>query len=249
MAVFSLPAWARPWVVRLLGEECTGEIVEKLNYQNVVCLKLALSKGLSLGIVGGAMVVKVPQILNIMMSRSTEGISGLAYVLETLAASINFAYNFRLGNPFSTYGETLFMTLQNIVIMMLLGLYRKETMRLVLLGSLYSVFVSSMMIPTYFTDATVRSLQALTIPLTMVSRLPQIWTIWAHGNTGQLSVLTVFMVWAGSMARVYTSFQETPDDRLLLMGFVLAAVLNSTIFLQMIYYWKPRRPVQKKKVA
>lgn len=233
-----LPQFLQNFANKLIGKECATELLVNLNYSNVRCLKLALSKGLGVGIIGGAMVVKVPQILKILASRSTEGLSFLAVVLETLAASITFAYNFRAGNSFTTYGETFFMTFQNVLILLLLGLYRKQTMRLVLLFSVYSVMMSSLLIPTFATDATLRSLQAMTIPLVMVSRLPQIWTIWRQGCTGQLSALSVFLIWAGSVARVYTSFQETRDDRLLVLGFTMAAILNTTILFQMLYYWK-----------
>jgi mannose-P-dolichol utilization defect protein 1 len=238
MSAAVVPQWIQKLAINILGAECSEELLVKWNVRNVQCLKLALSKGLSLGIISGAMVVKVPQILKIMLSRSTDGLSFLSYILETLAASITFAYNFRASNPFSTYGETFFMTLQNIIIMMLLGLYRAQTMRLVVLMSVYSIMMSSLLIPTYASDATLRSLQALTIPLTMISRLPQIWTIWRHGHTGQLSAATVFLVWAGSVARVYTSMQETSNDRILLLGFLVAALLNTTIVGQMVYYWR-----------
>lgn len=240
-----VPRWARSLSVRVLGKECTVELFDKLNYRHLPCVKLALSKGLSVGIITGSMIVKVPQIIKIIHSRSTHGLSGLSYLLETLAASITFGYNVRAGNPFSTYGETLFMALQNLVVLVLLGFYRDRMMRVVLLMSLYSVFMSSLLIPSYFTDATVRSLQAVTIPLNMVSRLPQILIIWRNHGTGQLSALTVFLVWAGSMARVYTSLQETAEDRLLLASFGLAALLNTIIFAQLIYYW--RAPLQPKK--
>lgn len=248
--MYSVPQWARSLAIRVVGAECTTELLDKANYQHLPCVKLAVSKCLSLGIITGAMVVKVPQIVKIILSRSTQGLSGLSYLLETLAASITFGYNLRARNPFSTYGETFFMVLQNLVIMVLLGLYRRQMMRTVLLLSIYSVFMSSLLIPAYFTDATVRSLQALTIPLNMLSRLPQILIIWRHRGTGQLSALTVFLVWAGSMARVYTSFQETAKDRLLLLSFGLAALLNSVILVQLLYYWRePAEPKQKTKAA
>ncbi|PJF16942.1 Monosaccharide-P-dolichol utilization protein [Paramicrosporidium saccamoebae] len=232
---------------KLLGKECSRALLTNMDFKNFKCLKLAVSKGLGVGIIGGAMVVKVPQILKILASRSTEGLSFLSVVLETLAASITFAYNFRAGNSFTTYGETFFMTIQNVLLLLLLGLYRKQSMRLLLLFCTYSVLMSSLLIPTYATDATLKSLQAATIPLTMVSRLPQIWTVWRQGGTGQLSALSVGLVWIGSLARVYTSMQETGEDRLLVLGFVMAALLNSTIMWQMVYYWKtPTAPMKKK---
>lgn len=241
MVAVNWPQWIRKLSVRLVGDECTSELLDQFNIKNIPCVKLAASKTLSLGIICGAMIVKVPQILKVLLSRSAEGLSFLSVVMETLAASIAFAYNFRADNPFTTYGETLFMTLQNIILLLLMGLYRGQTMRLILLFSLYSVMMSSLLIPSYVTFGTLRSMQAMTIPLSMASRLPQIWTIWRHHSTGQLSSVSTFLIWAGSVARVYTCIQETPNDRLLLLGFLLAAVLNSVIMGQIIYYGQAKK--------
>ena len=82
---------------KILGAKCTKELLVDMNYKNTTCLKLAASKVLSLGIIGGAMVVKLPQIVKILSSHSSEGISFLTYFLETMAMSITFSYNYRLG--------------------------------------------------------------------------------------------------------------------------------------------------------
>ena len=44
-------------------QECYGSLVENLHLGDVQCLKLALSKGLGIGIVAGGAIMKVPQIL------------------------------------------------------------------------------------------------------------------------------------------------------------------------------------------
>jgi len=248
-----VPKYLRTVASRLIGEECAVELLDNLNYKHVPCLKLGLSKGLSLGIIGGAMVVKVPQIAKIVMAGSTEGISMLAYLLETLAASITFAYNFRLGHAFSTYGETLFMTVQNMVVLALMAGYRRGrgSALLLIIGAIYAVFMAGLLAPGSgngvrpIGEQAMRTLQTMTIPLAMASRLPQIWSSWRNKSTGQLSALTVFLIWAGCCARVYTSLQETAEDKLLISGFLLAALLNSIIFLQLIYYWKGKSTAKK----
>ncbi|TPX55512.1 hypothetical protein PhCBS80983_g05257 [Powellomyces hirtus] len=69
------------------------------------CIKLFISKLLDFGIVLDGITLKVPQILKI---------------------HILLAYNFRSGNPFSTYGEMGFTTLQKVVILFLLLSYSKN---------------------------------------------------------------------------------------------------------------------------
>ena len=94
-------------------------IVEHLNFADAPCLKLAVSKGLGIGIITAASVVKVPQILKLVRSRSASGVSFLSYLLETASYLISLAYNIRNGFPFSTFGETAFILVQNVVITLL----------------------------------------------------------------------------------------------------------------------------------
>jgi len=63
----------------------------------------------------------------------------------------------------------------------------------------------------------------------------QILANYRNGSTGQLSALTVFMLVGGSVARVFTSLQETGDS-LLVITYVVAATLNTTVAAQLIYY-------------
>jgi mannose-P-dolichol utilization defect protein 1 len=84
---------------------------------------------------------------------------------------------------------------------------------------------------------TLRSLLALSIPLSLSSKLPQIATIWQTGSTGQLSAFLVFNSLAGTLARVFTTATET-GDRTLWWAFVSASALNAVIAGQMLWYWR-----------
>jgi mannose-P-dolichol utilization defect protein 1 len=57
-------------------------------------------------------------------------------------------------------------------------------------------------------------------------------------------LISVFLQFAGCVARIFTSIQET-GDRLVIASFSVAALLNGIIFLQMFIYWD----AGKKKVA
>ncbi|KAJ3114346.1 hypothetical protein HDU96_002224 [Phlyctochytrium bullatum] len=94
-------------LIPIVGEECSITLL-KLSPDLIQspCFSLLVSKGLGIGIIVGGAVVKVPQIIKIVGAASAEGVSLLSYALETLAILIALAYNYRGGNPFSTYGET-----------------------------------------------------------------------------------------------------------------------------------------------
>merc|ERR1711881_390267 len=107
----------QPITHNLLGPVCYKHLVldlDPINYPD--CLKLAISKGLGIGIIGASAVVKIPQLLKLLNCQSAAGVSFLSYLLETSSFLITFAYNIRQGNPFSTFGESALIALQNVVI-------------------------------------------------------------------------------------------------------------------------------------
>ncbi|ORY20840.1 hypothetical protein BCR39DRAFT_591757 [Naematelia encephala] len=76
----NIPSFVREPAVALIGEQCYTILVYDFEILHTECLKLALSKGLGLGIVVGGGIVKIPQILKIIGTRSARGLSLAAYV-------------------------------------------------------------------------------------------------------------------------------------------------------------------------
>lgn len=79
-------------------------------------------------------------------------------------------------------------------------------------------------------------LQASTVPLALISKAPQIISNHRLQSTGNLSAFAVFNAFAGCLARLFTTSQETGDS-LVWWGFALAAALNAVLAGQMIMYW------------
>jgi len=52
-----------------------------------------------------------------------------------------------------------------------------------------------------------------------------------NGHTGQLSAITIFLVFIGSMARIFTSIQETGDP-IVILNYVVSTVANGVIAAQ-----------------
>jgi len=220
----------------MLGEKCYKTLILDLDPTATECVKLAISKGLGIGIIGAASIVKVPQILKLVSSKSAAGVSFLSILLEISAQFISLAYNVRQGFPFGTYGETAFLVVQNVVIAVLVLQYSgKATMAAVLVAALavngvalFSKDVLDMNMLSY--------LQAGAGVLAVASKVPQILAIWQEGGTGQLSAFAVFNYLAGSLSRIYTTIQEV-DDPLILYSFIATFALNAVLAAQVIYYW------------
>ncbi|KAF9903444.1 hypothetical protein EC991_003817 [Linnemannia zychae] len=244
-----LPLLLKTPAVAILGKSCYTSLVEEFNYRDTPCIKLAVSKGLGYGIVAGGAIVKTPQILKIISTRSAQGLSLLSYLLETLACIIGLAYNIRHGHPFSTYGETFFVAIQDIIILGLMLHYRKKnTWALVVIFSFFLlanvlgnttqlVQDDGYVVTSFFiSEKTSTFLQKSIVPITLLSKIPQILENYRNKSTGQLSAFAVFNYFAGSLARVYTTLTEVQDDSIL-YGFLLSTSLNCILAFQMALYW------------
>ena len=187
----NLPEPIRDLGVSIIGDACYKTLLLDVNLEDQACLKLAVSKGLGIGIIAASSIVKVPQILKLLNSRSAAGVSFLSYVLETSAYLISLAYNFRNGFPFSTYGETALILGQNVVISVLVLNFSGR-------AALAAVFVAALAgsVGALFTEGvvdmqTLSYLQAGAGVLGVAAKLPQIAAIWQQGGTGQLSAFAV----------------------------------------------------------
>ena len=63
----------------------------------------------------------------------------------------------------------------------------------------------------------------------------QAWKTYVAKCTGQLSLLSYLMMLAGTLARIYTSIQETGDTMVVLI-YVTAAACNTLLVAQLVYY-------------
>lgn len=255
----------------ILGNDCYTSLIYNVS-PTTFCLRLALSKGLGIGIIIFGSILKIPQIVTIVQHSSAWGISLLMYSLEVVAYDISLAYAFRKRLPFSTYGENASLTVQNMVITLLIIWYGTEekgqkrkggllvsssnrtkgqhdtsssdridpmVMKRVFLAGilmlLSTVFLFVLCPPNFLSV-----LQGFSIPISLLSKFPQIVELKRNQKCGHLSGIVVFAQLAGTLARVFTTVTET-GDWLLGIGFGLASVLNTVIAVQYIYYWRQEK--------
>ena len=187
----NLPGPVRDLGESIIGDACYKTLLLDVDLENTTCVKLAVSKGLGIGIVGASSIVKVPQILKLVQSQSASGVSFLSYLLETSSYLISLVYNVRNAFPFSTYGETALVLGQNVIITVLVLNYSGR-------ASMAALFVAALAVSfvTLFSENIVdmqnlRYLQAGAGALGVASKVPQILAILQEGGTGQLSAFTV----------------------------------------------------------
>lgn len=198
----NLPGPVADLALSLLGATCYRTLLLDVDLSNQTCLKLAVSKGLGIGIIAASSVVKVPQILKLVRSKSAEGVSFVSYFLETTAYLIGLAYNIRSGFPFSTFGETVFILIQNIVISYLVLSYSGKTGAALAWTFFLAAIVPPLFISKLLPMEILSVLQAGAGALGVASKVPQITTIFTEGTTGQLSAFAVSAPWPISARRI-----------------------------------------------
>lgn len=107
-------------------QQTVAKICGKLPLLDPQCLKLIVSRSLSFGIIIGSALVKVPQIINIVRAKKSNGIAASSFVLEIVGYSISVLYNWSNGYPISTWAENAFMWLQSMMIVFLIAHYDKK---------------------------------------------------------------------------------------------------------------------------
>ncbi|XP_046852413.1 mannose-P-dolichol utilization defect 1 protein homolog [Xenia sp. Carnegie-2017] len=235
-----------PWVLLIITRECHDKFFFDFDFFDVPCLKLVISKGLGYGVVVGSAMVKLPQIVKVINAKSTRGLNVLSIYAELLAFTLNLSYNLAKGFPFSTWGETSFMSVQTVIIIILIYYYNANIYGMVLFPLVYSLFVYVLNCGLVPLDVHTK-LQVAVLPITSFSKCLQIYENLRNGHTGQLSGLMIFLMFAGCLARVFTTYHET-GDMVLLSSFLLSLLLNGILLFQIIYYGSKQSDAKRKKI-
>ena len=182
----------------------------------------------------------------VLSARSARGISLSSYAIETFCYLVTCAYSHRNEFPFSTYGENVFLGLQNIMITILIIYFPSSTLRRsasapsnlpkVVGAAIAAVALVAALVS--LPKGTIGFLQMTTLPLGLFSKLPQIAQNHRAKSTGQLSTFAVVAQILGCLARLFTTATEVKDT-LVFASFFLALVLNIVLGIQVwMYYGK-----------
>ncbi|XP_060199393.1 mannose-P-dolichol utilization defect 1 protein homolog 2-like isoform X2 [Lycium barbarum] len=227
---------------------------------NFVCVVATLSKGefpekdsllplisklLGYAIVAASTTVKLPQILKILRHKSVRGLSVVSFELEVIGYTIALAYCLHKGLPFSAFGEYAFLLIQAIILVAIIYYFSqplgtKTWIRGLLYCAIAPIVLAGQIDPILF-----EALYASQHAIFLFARIPQIWKNFKNRSTGELSLLTFFMNFGGSMIRVFTSLQEKAPMSVV-MGSVIGVVMNGTILSQILLYQAPAPKKGKK---
>ncbi|CAF1617983.1 unnamed protein product, partial [Didymodactylos carnosus] len=215
----------------LFTEHCYDEMFVRMNFFDVDCMKIIISKCLGYSILLGSLLVKVPQIVKIRWNKSGHGVSVIAETIMLAAIFGSMAYGFTSEYPLSSYGDTYFLFIQTIIVILMVLYYEKKYV----LAALYIVLCSLLtvlMVKKLIPELIIWNLAAASMILSVTSRLYQAYCNYRIKSTGNLSAITMLMLFIGSLARIFTSYQET-GDQTLIWTYILNSMANSILILQL----------------
>ncbi|KAF3543448.1 hypothetical protein DY000_02002898 [Brassica cretica] len=231
-----------------MGSLRNGEFPEK------DCLLPLISKLLGYILVAASITVKLPQIMKIVHHKSVRGLSVVAFELEVVGYTISLAYCLHKGLPFSAFGEMAFLLIQALILVACIYYYSQPVPMTTWFGALLYCAVAPTVLAGQINPTLFDALYASQHAIFLFARLPQIWKNFKNKSTGELSFLTFFMNFAGSIVRVFTSIQENaPVSKIfflnffiVLTGFALGVFTNGTILSQILVYQKAAAAKEKK---
>lgn len=213
-----------------------------LRTRDARCLRQQLARVLGYGVVAGAALVKLPQLLRILQNRSAAGISVATYLVESFGYAYNLAYHYRAGYPFSTYGDFVLLGVQNCLIMALIFYFNNQWFPLGLLT--LSSYITATVVASWSQRAVplavLERLCSLNLAIVIGSRLPQILANARRKHTGSLSLATCLGLFGGATARVFTTMQQV-QNHTILVGYLASAFLNGILVAQILMYRKQTR--------
>lgn len=179
--------------------------------------------------------VKVPQIMKIHKNKSGEGISVSSVTFDLAAITIYMSYSFVKAFPFTSWGDSTFLAAQTAAVgaqVLYYGGAPGKALGYISMYLLVCFILMSGITPVEF----LWTLQGVNIPILLLGKLTQAYTNFNNGHTGQLSAVTLFMLFFGSLARIFTSIQET-GDFMVIVTYVASTFANTVLVAQLLYYW------------
>ncbi|GBP88449.1 UPF0430 protein CG31712 [Eumeta japonica] len=124
---------------------------------------------LGIGIIAGSVLVKVPQILKLLASKSAEGLNLYGVLLELFAITANFAYSYVMKFPFSAWGDATFLGIQTAIIGALILHYGGAAGRAVIFLAIYFAMVA-VLVSDYTPLDVLWCLQAANVPVVLFAK-------------------------------------------------------------------------------
>ena len=150
-----------------------------------------------------------------------------------MAYTLTFSYGLHFKLPFSGYGESILMSLQDVVLLALIYKYANTpTSHVALVASVYMGGLA-VLLSGQLGDTVMQMLSAASFVTIMFARIPQIYANYKNGGTGQLSIFSYIITVFGGSVRIFTSYTDNAGITMV-VGYIIATSMNFIIAMQIL---------------
>ncbi|XP_047463316.1 mannose-P-dolichol utilization defect 1 protein-like [Mugil cephalus] len=217
-------------VAHLMPEKCYTEFFVNFHL-HVPCIKFVLNRIAGFSIILDTFLAQLLQLLKILWRQSVEGLCLSSVLLQLYAFSCPVVYAMANNFPLFAWAERLFILAQTAAIAFLTLHYHGQTLTGILL--LLGVGGVTYLLGSFAAASVVSLMQASSLAALIASKVLQSLTNYRNGHAGQLSTLSVFLSWAGSLSVLYVSLQDT-GSFFSILSHVLSTCLSCVLLAQVL---------------
>ncbi len=203
------------------------------------CFSIILSKLLGYSIIFFSFILKAPQIIYLIKTKSDKGLSYYSMYFEIILSLTTGLYAFHKKAPLSTYGESIIILIQTFIILLLCWKYTKRRIThfekngfLFFINGIIYICLNEKL-----TESQWELVASSSLILVSLTKFTQIYASWKSKSTGSLSMFTFFMAFMGCNARIFTTVTEAFDIYVLIQ-YIYSAFLNFVVMAQIYIYGK-----------
>ena len=206
-------------------------------FSDLTCLQYSFLQLTGMSILVAAVFLKMPQMTRILRTQSVEGISVFGAYSEVISYVNTCSYARHIQVPLRVYRETIFISIQNVLMVSLIWTFSRTTSRLekAIFTTVAGVYIVTVFRDQGISDEVWTAISSSTICFSIFARAPQIYLNYVTSSTGQLAFGTVFLQWFISTARTLIVFMET-GDFMYRLQYSVGTCFVTVILAQVIFY-------------
>ena len=184
----------------------------------------------------GSIMLYTPIAVRLCRQKHADGLVMSTWWLKICSYLLSDVYFLRKGYELSTYVETVVITVEAFIVLLLVAHFQKrfaETTFWLLAGILVGAVWYGL---TIAPEALVATGQMGSAVVNVVALIPQFWHNYSMRTKGDYSPLTAGLAFAGCGIRLFTTITLNNSDPVLMFTFVLAMAINGALMWQIFYY-------------
>ena len=214
---------------------CWEKMIGQGKLFDVDCLFFIAIKAAGVAFLCFAFLVKAPQIIIIIVDKSTTGIIESNIITDLLGAAITVLYLIYKKSALTVYGDSLMNFVTTCVLLLVFWFYSKDRKYVIIKSVLIILGIASL----YECDIGENIWNVLimcVMPAVCIGRVQQIRQNYKSQSTGELSPYSLFLSGFGALGKLITLIVEIKENKMYLVGFSFLTILNLSLFIQYLVY-------------